>query len=473
MAVWTLIPSLVNPNLPLDVIEGLAWGHAWQWGYDKHPPLSPWLVELAYVLAPGQGWTVYLLSALCVTLAFWAVWRLARDFVEPTAAAVAVLLLEGIYYHNFTSPEFNANVILLPCWALSVLCLWRALTRGSLAAWALFGLFGALGLLGKYFTAFLIVPLGLFLLIDRESRAAWRTPGPYLAMAVALAVLGPHLAWMLAHDFQTVTYALRRSGALSDSILVRHIAYPSKFLLAQAVALLPMLGLLLILGRPGRHDVVRRQRDFLIAAGIVPLVLVVLVSAVFGLRLRSMWGTPLFLFAGLMAVAWFGPATMNLRRFAVVLSGLLVLAPVLYAALALAQPHVTGKGKRTHFPGAALARDVDAAWLAKFPGPLPVVIGSEWLAGNVGAYSLARPLVYIQGDPARAPWLDDPRVRDLGAAVVWAADEGFNPPQSLGKRFVCLEPQRPIALSWQTGASLPPLEFGLALIAPAEACEKP
>ncbi len=475
-ALWTLIPSLVNPNLPLDVIEGLAWGHAWQWGYDKHPPLSPWLVELAYMAAPGQAWPVYLLSALCVTLAFWAVWRLALDMVAPRVALIAVLLLEGIYYHNFTSPEFNANVVLLPLWALTVLCFWRALSRGNLVFWGLFGLFGALGLLGKYFTAFLILPLGLYLLFDRDSRAIWRTPGPYLAMVVALAVLSPHLAWMWTHEFQTVTYALARSGALSESVFVRHLGYPGKFLLAQLVASVPMLLLFAALGRPTQAGPgLARERRFLIVASIAPLVLVILVSALFGLRLRSMWGTPLFLFSGLLAVVSFLPSRLNLRRFAAAWWGLFLLAPALYAALALAQPYLAGKGKRVHFPGTALAREAEAAWNARFTGPLPIVIGSEWLAGNVGAYASGRPQVYIEGDPARAPWVGDSQVREEGAAIVWELApnaKGNRPPAGLADRFSCLEPLPPLGLSWDTGAALPTLRIGLALIAPAAACSK-
>ena len=46
--VWTLIPSISNNNLPLDTIEALAWGSDLSWGYNKHPPLSAWSVEVFY-----------------------------------------------------------------------------------------------------------------------------------------------------------------------------------------------------------------------------------------------------------------------------------------------------------------------------------------------------------------------------------------------------------------------------------------
>ena len=44
-AVWTALPTLLYPNLPLDLIEALIYGREWQLGYDKLPPLPWWLVR--------------------------------------------------------------------------------------------------------------------------------------------------------------------------------------------------------------------------------------------------------------------------------------------------------------------------------------------------------------------------------------------------------------------------------------------
>ena len=45
LVAWTLIPLLFHPNVSLDVVEIVAWGHQWQFGYFKHPPLPSWLAE--------------------------------------------------------------------------------------------------------------------------------------------------------------------------------------------------------------------------------------------------------------------------------------------------------------------------------------------------------------------------------------------------------------------------------------------
>ena len=52
---WTLIPSVSNTNLTLDTIEALAWGSNLDWGFNKHPPFSAFLVNLVYFAFKHDG----------------------------------------------------------------------------------------------------------------------------------------------------------------------------------------------------------------------------------------------------------------------------------------------------------------------------------------------------------------------------------------------------------------------------------
>ena len=49
LGVW-LLALFSMPGLYLDTYEMFAFGHDMQLGYWKHPPLPPWLVEIAYRL---------------------------------------------------------------------------------------------------------------------------------------------------------------------------------------------------------------------------------------------------------------------------------------------------------------------------------------------------------------------------------------------------------------------------------------
>ena len=51
LIIWTLIPGISNNNLPLDTIEALAWGSNLDWGFNKHPPLSAFAVEIFYEIS--------------------------------------------------------------------------------------------------------------------------------------------------------------------------------------------------------------------------------------------------------------------------------------------------------------------------------------------------------------------------------------------------------------------------------------
>src|SRR5689334_17101480 len=116
--VWTALPTLLYPNLPLDLIEALTNGREWQLGYDKLPPLPWWLVEIAYRLV-GHDFAYYLLAQIAVVVALWLVWLTARPIVGPLGALAAVLIVDGLHYLNFTAAKFNHDVVQLPFWALA------------------------------------------------------------------------------------------------------------------------------------------------------------------------------------------------------------------------------------------------------------------------------------------------------------------------------------------------------------------
>src|SRR6059058_2898020 len=91
VVLWTALPALLYPNLPLDLIEALTYGREWQLGYDKLPPLPWWLVEILYRLV-GRDIAYYALAQLAVVGAFALVWLTARSVVGPSLAFVAVLI---------------------------------------------------------------------------------------------------------------------------------------------------------------------------------------------------------------------------------------------------------------------------------------------------------------------------------------------------------------------------------------------
>ena len=80
LILWTVVPTITNSNLPLDTIEALAWGSNLEWGFNKHPPLSAFIVSIFYLIFGSNDWSYYLLSQICVVISFLIVWKLSKDF---------------------------------------------------------------------------------------------------------------------------------------------------------------------------------------------------------------------------------------------------------------------------------------------------------------------------------------------------------------------------------------------------------
>ena len=90
--------------------------------------------------------------------------------------------------------------------------------------WLLLGFALGMALWAKYFVVVLALPLALFVLLDRDARKALATPGPYVAAAVALVVMAPHLVWLVQNDFLPFAYADAR--ALPSRGLLDHSVKP-------------------------------------------------------------------------------------------------------------------------------------------------------------------------------------------------------------------------------------------------------
>ena len=306
-AVWTALPTLLYPNLPLDLIEALIYGREWQLGYDKLPPLPWWLVQIAYQLV-GHDFAYYLLAQIAVVACFAVVYLAARPLVGPLGALTAVLIVDGLHYLNYTSAKFNHDVVQLPFWALAGFAFHRALRGRQTADWLLLGLAVGLSLWAKYFVAVLAIPLALFVLFDRDARKTLATPGPYIALAAALITMAPHLVWLVQNDFLPFAYAEHR--ALPSRGLIDHVWHPLQFAISQLFFLIPSLLIALPLFLPraaaseppaaASADAFDRRIVTLLAFG--PMATVLALSAVSGRGTVAMWGYPLWLFLGLWIV---------------------------------------------------------------------------------------------------------------------------------------------------------------------------
>ena len=390
LIVWTLIPTLTNNNLPLDTIEALAWGSNLDWGFNKHPPMSAFLVEIFYQIFGPQDWAYYLLSQICVIISFFVVFKFAEDFFENKVfCLLSVLLLEGIYFYNFTTPEFNVNVCLMPFWALTVLYLWKGFKDNKIIDWLLVGLFAGFGFLSKYLFIYLGLTMDIFLIyMIYKKKIDFKC---LVSLIPFLIVLLPHLIWLTENNYVTITYGLDRTGT-GDQNFLDHIIHPLIFLGKQIGILIPFFLMFLFLNSKlkTKFNFSDNKLLFLLAINIVPIALVFLTSMIMGVKIRTMWMTPFYLFFGVLVI-YISQSQINLNKLKGFVSVFLIL--FIFSPFAYAYVSITQTDKRTDYPGKIIAKEIQNHWDKKeFNLPINVVIGNEWAAGNLSYHLKSRPV---------------------------------------------------------------------------------
>ncbi len=393
LIIWTLIPSLTNKNLPLDTIEALAWGSNLEWGFSKHPPMSAFFSEVFFNIFGPQDWAYYLLSQVFVVIAFYYVFKFAYEILgNIKLSLISVLLLESIYFYNFTTPEFNVNVCQLPFWSLVVYFSWKIYDTQKIRFidCLLVGLFAAIGFLSKYLFIYLLLSIVLFFIYIIFFKKYKKFDFKYLiCIEIFFVLLVPHLIWLFNNEFITITYGLNRTQ-LEDANILNHLSYPITFIVKQIVILIPFLFLIWLLIKKIKFTINLRDKRmlFLIFINIMPFFLILITSAIMGSKIRTMWMTPFYLFFGILFVYVF-KSQINLKKINSFLYGFLFLfflSPILYSYISITQTE-----KRTDYPGKEIAAKVQITWNLNFDKKIEFVTGDEWKAGNLSYHLKSRP----------------------------------------------------------------------------------
>ena len=372
---WTLIPSISNINLPLDTIEALAWGSNLEWGFSKHPPFSAFAVEIFYTIFGSNDWAYYLLSQIFVIVSLIYVWKFSNEiFDEKIYSLLSVLTLSGIYYYNFTTPEFNVNVSQLPFWALTVYFFWKSINSNNRINWILFGIFSALGFLSKYLFIYILLAIFFYFILNIKIYKKFIT-NYLLSITISLAILTPHFIWLFKNNFITIVYGLNRS-ALTNTTWVNHLENPLVFILKQILILIPFFIMILILLKKFNFklNLKNRKNLFLISINLIPIILILFTSIVSGAKIRTMWMTPFYLFFGTLFIEIFRKNIdlKKIRKFLIFFLFLFILSPAIYLGIS-----IYDKNKRTDFPGKEIARLVQNKWNDNFVNDIKIVIGDE------------------------------------------------------------------------------------------------
>ncbi len=393
LIIWTIIPYLSNKNLPLDVIEALAWGQNFDLGYTKHPPLSGWIPGMLFKFFGNKDWVYYLLSQIFIIVSFIFIWKLASLFFKKKIyVLLSVLSIEGIAFFTFETPQFNVNICQLPLWIGTIYFFLKSIKNNKISDWIFLGIFSAFGFLTKYIFLYLLTSLFFYLvfILIKNKKFYFNF---FYSLLTFLLIIYPHLQWLSQNDFSTINYALKRGG-LNEPNIYNHFLNPLKFLITQIIISFPffLLIYLLIKKIKIRLPLKNEKFIFLLFSFLLPFFLILATSIITGSRIRTMWMIPFYSLIGIFFMYLYEDYInlKKLKNFKILLIIFLILSPALYSLRSIYFD------SRTGYEGKIIASEIEKEWKTISKVNISNVGFSEWYAGNL-SYQLAnRPKVFLE-----------------------------------------------------------------------------
>ncbi len=206
----------------------------------------------------------------------------------------------------------------------------------------------------------------------------------------------------------------------------------------------------------------RSDTVFLLWFAFLPLGVVLLASAVTGNEFKQMWGTPMFVLSGVLAVSIFRiPEGWSSAKRAFITAALIqAIFLGVITGQALLEPLWKKKLSRIHYPGRETALFLSDAWQKGTGTPLAYVAGEMWPTAHLTLFAPSRPSMFLDHDPALSPWIDREDLRKKGVLLVWTGD-GAEVPQMFRHLYPAATRQgfkrfhapgsgtmRPVTLNW-------------------------
>ena len=404
-----------------DNAEAYAWGRQFLGGYGRHPPLTGWIAGTWYSVFPASDWASYALSRVMTAVTLAGIYLLAQRALDARRAALIVVAL--MLYPLFIgakSDRFNNYQVLL---ALLPLLIWTFLNAYDkcTAGWgALLGLIGGAAAMTIYSAALGLGAVALAAIVHPQRGRFFGSPAPYVAALVFLAVLSPHLVWLVQHDFPPLRWVgnqINTGIGFKDTwrMVVDQTALVAMPVVVAALTLLPWRV------KPAAQQPARKPDAILVL--IVAAVLVfapTLIAIPLHVKLKPEWGDALFFIVPVALLALV-PRLAVRRRAVARMAAIAAVATALQAIVSPFYALATFKerpDRDTFTPTSELAREVTRLWRARFASPLPIVIATFDLAAPVAFYSPDHPRMFADSpDPPRvfaadqpefSPWIDYP-----------------------------------------------------------------
>jgi 4-amino-4-deoxy-L-arabinose transferase-like glycosyltransferase len=407
-----------------DMTEAWAWGKEFQLGYSKHPPIMAWVTGGWFQLMPRTNWSFHLLAIVNAGIGLAGVWMLAGLLLGARGRWAAVLFLVLTPSYTWWALKFNAIAILLSSWPWAAYFFLQSLRKTSAGWGVLAGLVGAIALLSKYYSIILFGTLAVAALLHPDRGRYFRSSVPYVTLATGLALVAPHIWWLLQAD-SPLDYAISKTqysmGQAGEHTLtaIAH-SYLCLGLGAGAFAVAfgrEFWGLLKRTLSATREP----EAAWLIWLAHGPALLTIAAYLVANGRFATEHLMPAFFAMPIAFLASSGGVVTArvIRRLA--LAAAAVWLPLLLGSPAIANYAFAHAAGVVTAPSQEVAVAATQVWRTLFDRPLRFVAGTEAFATAATFYSPDAPSYFNMARPTWSPWASPEQVSLHGIFIICSA----------------------------------------------------
>ncbi len=198
----------------------------WTWSKENvlsfldHPPMIAWFIRLGTTIFGDTAFGVRFAGVLAMLLTQVMLADIVRRVTQDLRAVVfAVLMPEAALYYGLLMAKIAPDVAMIPFAVAMIWSLVRLVESEDARWWLAAGAFAGLALLAKLTVVMLLPAVLAFMLVPAWRRRWWRSPYPWLAALIALALFSPVLVWNAGHDWASFKFQFVRVTTSNEASL--------------------------------------------------------------------------------------------------------------------------------------------------------------------------------------------------------------------------------------------------------------
>ena len=161
-----------------------------------------------------------------------------RMFPHRQAGLMAAAMLNATLMVGAGSIIMTPDTPLIFFWTAGIAAFARLLEHENPRWWLAVGVAAGLALYSKYTAALFVAAAFIWMITDAKGRARLRTPWPWAAILIALAIFAPNLWWNGTHGW--VSY-LKQGGRVAHFDAARSLQFFGEFVGGQIALLTPII----------------------------------------------------------------------------------------------------------------------------------------------------------------------------------------------------------------------------------------